>query len=46
LFFAFTDPDKDRDVYMDPLGMQMSGGALLLQIVGVFIISRIVKIEY
>jgi len=46
LFFAFTNPDKYRDFYQDPLGVQMIGGALLLQVLGVIIISRIVKIEY
>lgn len=46
LFFAFTSPDKYRQFYQNSLGMQMIAGALLLQVVGVIIISRIVKIEY
>jgi tight adherence protein B len=46
LFFASTSPDKYRDFYTDPLGAQMVMFALLLQVVGVVIISRIVKIEY
>lgn len=46
LFFAFTNPDKYRDFYMNPLGTQMIGVALLLQVVGVMIISKIVRIEY
>ena len=46
LFFAFTSPAKYRAFYSDPLGMQLIVGALLLQVVGVFIISKIVKIEY
>ena len=46
LFFAFTNPDKYRDFYVHPIGMQMVFGALMLQVVGVIIISRIVKIEY
>lgn len=46
LFFAFSNPEKYRAFYTNPLGMQMIAGALLLQVVGVIIISRIVKIEY
>jgi tight adherence protein B len=46
LFFAFTNPERYREFYVHPIGMQMVFGALLLQVVGVFIISRIVKIEY
>jgi tight adherence protein B len=46
LFFAFTSPEKYRAFYTDPFGMQMIMGALVLQVIGVFIISRIVKIEY
>ena len=46
LFFAFSNPEKYRAFYTHPLGMQMIGGALLLQVIGVIIISRIVKIEY
>jgi len=46
LFFAFSSPEKYRQFYSDPLGMQMIVGALLLQVVGVFIIRKIVAIEY
>ena len=46
LFFAFTNPDRYYKFAMDPLGAKMIGGALLLQLVGVFIIQKIVKIEY
>lgn len=46
LFFAFTSPEKYRAFYSDPLGMQMIVGALLLQVLGVFIIRKIVVIEY
>jgi tight adherence protein B len=46
LFFTLTNPDKYREFYTNPLGMQMIAFVLLLQIVGVFIISRIVRIEY
>ena len=46
LFFAFTSPEKYRAFYTDPFGMQLIVGALVLQVIGVFIISRIVKIEY
>jgi tight adherence protein B len=46
LFFLFTDPDKYMQFVMNPLGMELAIGALLLQMVGVVIISRIVKIEY
>jgi tight adherence protein B len=46
LFFCFLNPDKYVAFYQDPLGMQMIAGALLLQLVGVFIIKKIVNIEY
>ena len=46
LFFAATSPEKYRQFYSDPLGMQLIIGALLLQVVGVFIIRKIVAIEY
>jgi hypothetical protein len=34
------------DFIMHPMGMQMVAGALLLQLIGVFIIKKIVTIEY
>ena len=46
LLFAFSNPERYRQFYTNPLGMQMIAVALLLQVVGVIIISRIVKIEY
>jgi tight adherence protein B len=46
LLFATTSPGKYRDFYMNPLGMQMIAFGLLLQLVGVLIIRKIVKIEY
>jgi tight adherence protein B len=46
LFFAFTNAEKYRQFYTNPLGAQMIGVALLLQVIGVYIVSRIVKIEY
>jgi tight adherence protein B len=46
LFFAATSPEKYRAFYSDPLGMEMIVGALLLQVAGVFIIRKIVVIEY
>ncbi|SRR6266545_4033900 len=46
LFFAITSGDTYRKFYTDPLGIQMIVGALVLQVIGVFIISRIVRIEY
>ena len=46
LFFAFINPDSYRTFYTDPLGMRMIAGALLLQVVGVMIIRKIVRIEY
>jgi tight adherence protein B len=46
LFIAFTNPAKYRAFYTDPLGMQMIGFALALQIIGVIIIRKIVQIEY
>jgi tight adherence protein B len=46
LFFAFSNPEKYATFYRDPLGMQLIGGALFLQLIGVFIIKKIVNIEY
>jgi len=46
LFFCLLNPEKYANFYKDPLGMQMVGGALFLQLVGVLIIKKIVKIEY
>ena len=46
LFFAITNPEKYATFYRDPLGMQMIGGALLLQLIGVLVIKKIVNIEY
>jgi tight adherence protein B len=46
LLFATTSPDKYREFYMNPLGMQMIAFGLLLQVVGVLVIRKIVKIEY
>jgi tight adherence protein B len=46
LFFASTSPDTYRKFYTDPLGIKMIVFALTLQIAGVFIIRRIVQIEY
>ena len=46
LFFAMSSPEKYREFVMNPVGMQMVGGALLLQVVGVLIIKKIVTIEY
>jgi tight adherence protein B len=46
LFFAISNPEKYATFYRDPLGMQLIGGALFLQLIGVFIIKKIVTIEY
>jgi tight adherence protein B len=46
LFFAMSSPDRYRDFVLHPLGMQLVVGALLLQVVGVFVIKKIVTIEY
>jgi tight adherence protein B len=46
LFFAISSGDTYRRFYTDPLGIQMIVFALVLQVIGVFIISRIVRIEY
>jgi tight adherence protein B len=46
LFFAISNPEKYATFYRDPLGMQLIGGALFLQLIGVFIIKKIVNIEY
>jgi tight adherence protein B len=46
LFFAISNPEKYASFYRDPLGMQLIGGALFLQLIGVFIMKKIVNIEY
>ena len=46
LFFAFSNPEKYATFYRDPFGMQLIGGALFLQLIGVFAIKKIVNIEY
>ncbi len=46
LFFAASSPDTYRKFYTDPFGIQMIVFALGLQVVGVFIIRKIVQIEY
>jgi tight adherence protein B len=46
LFFAASSPDVYRKFYTDPFGIQMIVFALVLQVIGVFIIRRIVQIEY
>jgi tight adherence protein B len=46
LFFAISSGDTYRKFYTDPMGIQMIVFALVLQVIGVFIISRIVRIEY
>ena len=45
LFFAFTSPETYRKFYTDPLGIKMIVFALGLQVVGVFVIRKIVQIE-
>ena len=46
LFFCVMNPEKYATFYRDPLGMQMIGAALFLQLIGVLIIKKIVTIEY
>ena len=46
LFFCFLNPEKYAAFYRDPLGMQLIGGALFLQLIGVLLIKKIVYIEY
>jgi tight adherence protein B len=46
LFFAVTSPETYRKFYTDPLGIKMIIFALGLQVVGVFVIRKIVQIEY
>ena len=46
LFFCFMNPEKYANFYRDPLGMQLIAGALFLQLLGVFVIKKIVNIEY
>jgi tight adherence protein B len=46
LFFAFSSPETYRKFYTDPLGIRMIVGALIMQVIGVFLIKKIVTIEY
>lgn len=46
LFFAFTSRATYQKFYSDPLGVKLIAGALVLQVIGVLIIRKIVRIEY
>lgn len=46
LAFAVMDPERYATFYNDPLGVKMIVGALTLQAIGVFLIRKIVQIEY
>jgi tight adherence protein B len=46
MLFATTNPTIYHRFYSDPLGAKLIGGALLLQVAGVLIIRKIVRIEY
>lgn len=46
MLFAITNPTTYHRFYSDPLGAKLIGGALLLQLAGVLIIRKIVRIEY
>jgi tight adherence protein B len=46
LFFAVTNTKVYAKFYSDPFGMKMILFALTLQVIGVFVIRRIVQIEY
>lgn len=46
LLFAVMDPERYATFYHDPLGVKMIVGALSLQLFGVFLIRKIVQIEY
>jgi tight adherence protein B len=46
LFFAANAPDVYYAFIKHPLGTKMVLGALVLQVIGVFVIKRIVTIEY
>lgn len=44
--FSVVSPQFMRPLIDDPLGLRLVGGALVLQIVGTIVISRLVKVEY
>lgn len=44
--FVSISPAKFKMLFSDPLGMQMVGAAVTLQVVGTLIIRKIVNIEY
>jgi tight adherence protein B len=46
LLFAVMDPERYATFYNDPLGVKMIIGGLSLQVIGVYIIRKIVQIEY
>lgn len=44
--FTFLNAERMRMFYTDPVGQKMIYAAIFLQITGMFIISKLVKIEY
>lgn len=44
--FMVVNPSQMRMLVDDPLGVRMIAGAVVMQLLGGFIISRIVKVEY
>jgi tight adherence protein B len=44
--FMIINPNHVRMLLNDPLGLRMIAGAIVLQLLGGYIISRIVKVEY
>ncbi len=46
VIFSVLNPGHFRPMLAEPIGVQMAIGAVILQIVGVFVIRKIVKIDY
>jgi Flp pilus assembly protein TadB len=44
--FMFIMPENYARFFRDPLGLQMIGVAVLLQITGILVMRKIVNIEY
>lgn len=46
LYFLVAQPDYMASLVSDPLGVRLIIGALVLQVIGMFIIRRLVDVEY
>ena len=45
MFIYFANPDYMRDLFVTPIGRKMLIGGIAMQLLGVFVIFRIVNIK-